>query len=217
MWVCVKMEFEDTGAIDSSGFSVSKYEQWNQYKWGKKTGKERLWRKAHILCGTNTNIILNVKMSDKNQADCPVFPVLAKDAKTYFKMKEMTADKAYLSRDNLAFCFNLGMIPYIPFKSNSRGNKKGCWIWAKMYKLFKENEPLFNKHYHKRSNVETCFHILKQRFGSNLTTKNRTANALELKLKVLCHNLCVLIQETFELDVKVDFRDEIQKMGQIKA
>ena len=39
---------ERTGAVDSSGFSTKKFESWNNHKWGKKTGKERIWMKAHI-------------------------------------------------------------------------------------------------------------------------------------------------------------------------
>ena len=59
------------------------------------------------------------------------------------------------------------------------------------------------EYYHARSNVETCFHMLKSRFGDHLLTKNLAANSNELKTRVLCHNLTILIQEAFELGIKL--------------
>jgi len=194
------IHLEKTAAIDASGFSLSKYDRWSTYKWGKPTGKERGWVKAHILAGCNTNIILSAKLSPKHVGDSPVFPILAKEARAHYDIKELCADKAYSSRKNLQFAYELGMIPFIPFKKNSRGASKGHYnVWNKMYHYFKKNEAEFNRHYHKRSNVETCFHMIKQRFGSNLTTKSFIANGVEFKLKVLSHNLCVLIQELFSI------------------
>ena len=40
-------------------------------------------------------------------------------AETGFKMKEVSAYKAYLGADNLLATLQRGAIPYIPFKSNS--------------------------------------------------------------------------------------------------
>ena len=41
-------------------------------------------------------------------------------------MQEVSADKAYLSRDNLAFINQMGGVPFIPFKTNSIGRPKGA-------------------------------------------------------------------------------------------
>ncbi len=76
-----------------------------------------------------------------------------------------------------------------------------------MYDFFKKNEDEFNRRYHQRSNVETTFFMLKTRFGSNLSTKNFEANIVEMKMKVLCHNLCVLVQEAFENGVNLDIME----------
>ena len=61
------------------------------------------------------------------------------------------------------------------------------------------------KHYHARSNAESGFFMLKQRFGDYVYTKNDLSQSNEILAKILCHNLCVLIQEIFLSDVKVDF------------
>jgi len=59
--------------------------------------------------------------------------------------------------------------------------------------------------YHKRSNVETTFHMIKSKFGDSLRSKTPTAQINEALCKVLCHNLCCLIQSMFELSVKPEF------------
>ena len=71
--------------------------------------------------------------------------------------------------------------------------------------MFKNNEEKFMKIYHSRSNVESSFHMLKQRFGDHLLTKTFTANINEIKTKILCCNLTILIQEAFESNIFVDF------------
>lgn len=60
-------------------------------------------------------------------------------------------------------------------------------------------------HYHKRSNVETVFHMIKSKSSGNIKSKNKTAYINEVLLKVLCHNICVLIEQMFELGIKPEF------------
>lgn len=59
--------------------------------------------------------------------------------------------------------------------------------------------------YHKRSNVETTFSMIKAKFGDSLRSKTETAQINEALCMVLCHNLCCLIQSMFELNVKPEF------------
>ena len=103
---------------------------------------------------------------------------------------------------------------YIPFKSNSTGKSKGAPTWAKMFRMFTVHFKDYMKRYHRRSNVETVFHVLKTRFSQNLATKSLEANAIELKIKALCHNICVLIQEMHESDAKIDFAEAVQVYSQ---
>lgn len=41
--------------------------------------------------------------------------------------------------------------------------------------------------------------------GASLRSKGDTAQMNEVLCKVLCHNICVVIQSTYELGVPVDF------------
>ena len=58
---------------------------------------------------------------------------------------------------------------------------------------------------HKRSNIETTFHMIKTKFGDRLRSKSRTAQINEALCKVLAHNLCCLIQSMYELEIKPEF------------
>lgn len=196
---------EETGAIDATGFSTSQFENWFNYKWGKRTGKERIWRKAHACSCCKTNIFISIKITEKNVADAPMFEEVVADHPKYFKMEDFVADKAYLSRDILKAIQKLGLNPYIPFKKNSIGDAKSAFIWRKMFEEFTYNKEEYMKKYHRRSNIETSFHMLKQRFGHHCATKNFQAQTNEIKVKVLCHNICVLIAELFEQQIDIDF------------
>ena len=60
-------------------------------------------------------------------------------------------------------------------------------------------------HYHKRSNVESTFSMIKRKFGDSLRRKTDTAQVNETLAKVLCHNLVVLIHEMYELGIEPTF------------
>ena len=52
----------------------------------------------------------------------------------------------------------------------------------------------WNAHYHKRSNVETTFAMIKGKFGDSVRSKTETGQDNEILLKCLCHNICVLVR-----------------------
>lgn len=59
----------------------------------------------------------------------------------------------------------------------------------------------FIDHYHSRSNVESSNFMIKSKFTNLVRSKNWTAQVNEVLLKVLCHNIVVLIQSMFELGI----------------
>jgi len=77
-----------------------------------------------------------------------------------------------------------------------------------MFHFYSLNRAEFLKHYHKRSNVETVFHMIKSKFGQRLRSKSMTAQINEALCKVLCHNLVVLIHEMYELGIDPVFWNE---------
>ena len=187
---------ESAFAADSTGFSTCRFDRWFDAKWGKEKS-QRQWLKAHIITGTKTNIVTAIKITPSNVHDSPVLPALLDDTAEQFTMAEVSADKAYLSDANLKHIEQHGAIPYIPFKSNTTG--KGSSMWRRLYAYFILNEESWKDYYHKRSNVETTFSMIKGKFGDALRSKSETGQVNEILLKALCHNICVLIQEMHEL------------------
>ena len=180
---------ESQFAADSSGFSTCRFDRWFDHKWGKEKSK-RHWLKAHIVVGTRTNIITAIEVTQSNVNDSPMLPGLLDITAQRFTMAEVSADKAYLSDTNLRHIEALGADPYIPFKSNTTG--QGSPMWKRLYAYFTLNEDMWKHHYHKRSNVETAFSMIKGKFGDAVRAKSETGQVNEILLKCLCHNLCVL-------------------------
>jgi transposase len=84
-------------------------------------------------------------------------------------------------------------------------SEKSDTIWAEMYHYFMYNREAFLAHYHKRSNVETAFSMIKAKFGDAVRSKSDIGQLNEVLCKVLCHNLCVLIQAIHELGIEPRF------------
>jgi len=49
--------------------------------------------------------------------------------------------------------------------------------------------------------------MIKSKFGIALRSKTKTAQINEALCKILCHNLCCLIQSMFELNIMPEFWD----------
>lgn len=96
-----------------------------------------------------------------------------------------------------------GGTPYIAFKCNSTAADGGTM--ARMFHLYNFKRDEFLAHYHKRSNVESTFSMMKAKFGDALRSKTDTAMVNETLCKVLCHNVCCLIQAAYELGVNATF------------
>lgn len=119
-------------------------------------------------------------------------------------MNEVSADKAYSSRANLKLVVSKAASPYIDFKETSKANPKDA-TWMRLYHFYAYNQEWFKQHYHKRSNVETTFSMIKGKFGSSLRSKTYQAQMNELLCKILCHNICCLIQSIYELGIEPEF------------
>ncbi len=68
-----------------------------------------------------------------------------------------------------------------------------------------KREPL--ERYHKRSNIESAYSMIKGKFGNSLRSKSNTGQANEALAKILCHNICVLVQAMHELGIEPAFSE----------
>jgi transposase len=73
------------------------------------------------------------------------------------------------------------------FKKGQTGTGGG--ICEKMFHFFSFKKDEFMQHYHKRSNVETTFSIVKAKTGDSVRSKTDVTMQNEALCKVLCHNI----------------------------
>jgi transposase len=209
---------EEDFAVDSSGLSTCRFVSWNQTKhhWDSQTGvttyEEAIakhdWIKLHICTGVKTNVVTSAQITEKYDNDTNYFKPLVEATSQNFAMRQVSADKAYISNKNLKATVDANAMPYIAFKSTNNGTT-GSDLFNKMYHFYAYNQERFMRNYHKRSNVESTFHMIKAKFGDSLRSKTRTAQINEALCKVLCHNICCLIQSMYELNLKPKFWKEV--------
>jgi len=194
-------------AIDSSGFATSRFSRWFDHKYGVVKQKQD-WVKVHLMCGVKTNVVTAVEIKDKNAADTTFLPALVDHTAKNFQLLEISADKAYGSRMNYKAIQRHGATPYIAFKNDHTG--KGDGLWQKMFHYFHYRRDEFLCHYHKRSNVESTFSMIKAKFRDHVRSKTDVAMINEVLCKIICHNICCLIQETHELGIEAKFWSQLK-------
>jgi transposase len=121
-------------------------------------------------------------------------------------MREVSADAAFGSYENFEAVDAIGAMPYFDFKSNTTADAGG--VFRKMFHLYNLNRDEYLNHYHKRSNVESTASMVKAKFGDHLRSKTDVAMANEALAKIMCHNICCLIQSMFELGIAATFWGE---------
>jgi transposase len=186
-------------AVDSSGFGTSRYRRWYDHKYGK-LREQAQWVKAHLICGVKTNVITAVEIGEEHSGDSKVLPRLVNTTAKAFTISEVSADAAYGAGSNVAAIAAHNGTAFIAFRANATG-KSSSALWQQMFHYFMYKREEFLQHYHKRSNVESTFSMLKRKFGPDLRSKTDTAMVNEALCKILCHNLVVLIHEMHELEI----------------
>jgi len=195
-------------AIDSTGFSTLRYRTFFNMKHGGE-GRWKMFRKCHAVCGVKTNIVTSVDITEGSAADGNYFEPLAKDTSRNFKIRDFTADKAYLAGKNFALISDLGGNAVIPFKKNTTASNSSKsphrMDFKRAFRYYKKNQVEYMNRYHKRSNIESTFSMIKRKFGNNVKCKKEISQDNEILGKVLAHNICVLIQEIFLNKIDIDF------------
>ena len=178
-------------AIDSSGFRLNQYGDWCTQKHDVKRAHDFV--KCHISSGVLSNIIADVVItpsSGEGTADVKNFANLLEGTTGHFKVEQVSADKGYLSSANYTAAAKMHVEPFIMFKKNSKATGSSAWNKAFINAVNAPEEWLSN--YHKRSNVESTFGALKERYGETLKSKTYTGQVNEILCKVIAYNISVV-------------------------
>jgi transposase len=182
-------------AVDSTGFGTQSFYRHYSAKYGRNV-ERRNHLKVHAMIGTKTNVVTAVTVTDEHTGDSPMLAPLVTQTAERFNVQRVSADKAYASIFNFNLIESIGAQPLVPFKSNSRPNQSPTW--NRLFHFFNLHRDEFLASYHKRSNIESTFSALKRKFGEGVRSKSPVAQRNEALLKVLCHNIVVLIHEMHE-------------------
>jgi transposase len=195
---------ETNFAVDSSGFGTCRFQQWYSHKYGKpEQMRSRQWIKAHIMVGVRTNIVTAVEITAARAADVRYFHPLVESTAERFQVAEVSADKAYLSHKNLALVEQVGGVPFVPFKKDTA--LPPVWpetAWSRMYHMFAYSREEFLSRYHKRSNVESTFAMIKAKFGDSVLSKSEVGQRNEVLCKILAHNIVVVVGAMHEFGIE---------------
>jgi transposase len=200
-------DVETVFAVDSTGLSTCRFARWVDHRYGKAEVREkRQWIKVHIMCGVLTNIITAVEITGPTAGDSPYFKVLLETTLKHFHVKAVSGDKAYSALKNLLLAWENKVLPFVPFKANAKSvHRTKDPLWTRLYHFYSLNTEWFETHYHKRSNVESTFSMIKRKFEPNLRSKTKTPQVNEALCKILCHNLCVIIHSMYESGIEPEF------------
>jgi transposase len=169
-------------AADSSGFSTSRFVRWFDHKYGGER-REHDWIKVHVMCGVKTNVVTAVEIAGRSTNDALMFKPLMRTTYEGFDVREVSADMGYMSRRNAVEVGRVGGTPYIPIKSKTACYDSDPSMWQKMYHMFQLNRDEFLAHYHKRSNVESTFSMVKAKFRDHIRSKTDVAMTNECLAK----------------------------------
>lgn len=89
-------------------------------------------------------------------------------------VRELSADRAYSSKDNFETLDRFGVEAFIPFKINATMNPK-CETWSRHLGEFLFNQEKFLPHYHRRSNIESTMWMIKSKLGGAVRSKTPVA------------------------------------------
>lgn len=196
---------------DSTGFSTGRFVRWYDEKYGvERSGHD--WVKVHIMSGAKTNIITAAAIYGRDAADSPIMPELLTATAKNFAVREVSADKGYLSVENVEAIHAAGAAPFIAPKSNTTGGVGGLFEKMFHYYLFRRDE--FLSHYHRRSNIESTISAVKRKFGDAVRSRTDTAMKNEALAKLVCFNLTRVILSQIELGIEPVFWQEENAPGE---
>lgn len=195
---------ESAFATDATGIATKTYVRWFDHKWGGER-KELRWLKLHAQVGVDTNAIVSVAATPSDVGDAPMaIPLLESSVHRGWNVTELSLDKAYLSNAILKAVEDLGSVPYVPFKLNSKPTGKTD-AWCRLWHRFESAPEDTAAHYHLRSNVESTFSAMKRLFGASVRAKTADAQINEALLKCLCFNLTCVVHATYKCGIEPSF------------
>lgn len=182
-------------AMDSTGMSPCIFDRYYSIRHEGVVAR-RPYLRLHVMAGTTTHGIASLKVTTASEQDCPQLAELLANGRKNNDIRELSADKAYASIEHHAMLEALGIAAYIPFRDDAVIHAKPD-AWSRKLCEFLLHREQWLPHYHRRSNVETVFSMIKGKFGGSLRARRLRSQINEVICKCLAHNLCCYTKAIF--------------------
>ncbi len=196
-------QIEKDFATDMTGIKTKLFSSWFSLRC-KKRIRRRDYLNAHISIGTKTLIVTAINVENKQGKDNIIMRKHVDKTAENFKINEWSGDGMYWCKDNCRKVSEKGGKPFFKCKSSWwNGKKGGCLSWKEMNQEAIENKDEYDKHYHKRSKVESANHSKKALLGDKVYSKLKEARENEETLRWINYNINVLNRANYEWGINL--------------
>ena len=180
---------EHVFAPDGTGLSQSAKQNWENDRRSKKPKKG--YEKMIAMVGCTYKMFSAVKFPENPEThESPFFePLLSDTSDSFDRIDLVSADSAYLSRDNCDLISDVGALPRIYPKQGLTLKKKGSRAWKEMLSDFIGDPQKWLRDYHLRSISETSFSVFKRDFPVPLRKRIKIRRKQEAFSRVCGYNL----------------------------
>jgi hypothetical protein len=178
--------------VDATGLEarhVSAYFRMRRGEAKRPGRRKRAWPKLTAVVHTHSHLILGAVTGTGPTQDSPDFAPAVRQAAALLAFDTVLADAGYDAEHNHRLCREeLGMHrSVIALNPRNTGRR---WPKTPYRRAMRRRFP--RALYHQRWHAESGFSQHKRRLGSALTARSTAAQARELALRVLAHNLMLL-------------------------
>jgi len=191
-------------ATDATGIRTTLFSTWYSLRC-KKEIKKRDHLTIHITTGVKSNTVTALNVEIKKGKDNEIFREHVDKTIKNFDVKEFSGDGRYWCKDNCRKVIEVGAKPYFKVWKNWSKKSRGCMPWKMMNLEFKNHPKEYEKHYHKRSNVESTNMSKKMIHGEKVYSHLPSARINEETLRWINHNINILNRAKHQWNIKPHF------------
>jgi len=191
-------------ATDATGIRTKLFSTWYSLRC-KKEIRKRDHLTIHVTTGVKSNTVTALNVETKSGNDNRIFREHVDKTIKNFKCNEFSGDGKYWCKENCKKVYEVGARPYFKVHKNYAGKSRGGFHWKEMNLEFEKNPGEYDKHYHKRSNVESTNMSKKMIHGDKVYSRLPSARINEEMLRWINHNINVLNRAKHEWKINPKF------------
>lgn len=188
---------ENDFATDATGIRTKLFSTWYSLRINKRIRK-RDHLTVHISVGVKSKIVTALNVEVDKGKDNIIFREHVDKTVRNFQINEWSGDGMYWAKDNCKKISEIEAKPYFNCKKSWNGKQSGVPSWKEMNQESKDNKEEYDKHYHKRSNIETANQMKKMLHGDKVYSELKSARINEESFRWVNHNINVLNRAKYE-------------------